>query len=87
MTAIDLPPHLVARIGERGGSVDTTVARAMRTWLDLTDARSDRGAAAVDLLDGIGSAARGESATPDQGELAHWLVLLNRLLGSDAEND
>jgi hypothetical protein len=56
-------------------------------WLDLTDARSDRGAAAADLLDAIGSAVRQEVPMPDREELAHWLKLLNRLLGSDAGND
>jgi hypothetical protein len=75
------------RLANRDSAVDAIAARAITDWLNLTDARTARGSAAADLLDGIGSAARGEVPSPDQSELARWLELLNRLLGSSAEND
>jgi hypothetical protein len=85
--SIDLPHELVARLSERGTSVDATAARAVTMWLDLTDGRSDRGSAGADLLDAIGSASRKEAPVPDREELEHWLMLLNRLLGADSVNN
>ncbi len=43
--------------------------------------------AMAELLDEIGATARGEMPLPDRKQLGEWLVLLNRVTGSDAPND
>ena len=48
---------------------------------------SDKSVALAILLDEIGASARGELPLPDRGQLAEWLVLLNRVGGSDRAND
>lgn len=41
----------------------------------------------AELLDEVGSCARGEMPLPDRDRLANWLYLLNVVDGSDAAND
>jgi hypothetical protein len=84
---IRLTDELAARLERRGDSLDAAAIHAIGEWLDFTDASTARGSAAVDLLDQIGSSARGEAPLPGRGELSLWLTLLDRLLGSGAEND
>jgi len=59
--------------------------RQTLTEFDMTE--PDKSVALAILLDEIGACARGELPLPDRGQLAEWLVLLNRLGGSDRAND
>jgi hypothetical protein len=87
MPAVRVPQEIFDRLVDRETDVDAMAGRAIAAWMNLTDARTVAGSAAVDLLDAVGSAARGDTRLPAASDLAHWLALVNRMLGSNVDND
>lgn len=81
-SSVTFTPDLHRRIAERSHPNESfieTVFRAVDTWLDLGDARTEQGAAFAVLLDEIGAAARGEMSVPQPAQLSEWLGLLNQI--------